>query len=273
MTNIFFHSTDNLQLKGCCWEIANPKAILAIVHGMGEHSARFNELSSFFNDNGLVVVAFDHRGHGMSEGKRGHTPSYDQLLSDVDQFLNFINGLYSNLPIFLMGHSMGGNIVLNYSLSKKHKCTGIIASSPWLRLAKLPPTWLVSIARIINKVYPKLTFNTDLDPNLISRDNEVVKQYIEDPMVHSKITSNFYLQVNNAGEKALHLANKNNIPTLVFHGSEDGLTSHLASIEFAERSPNTILKIWEGLYHETYNEPEKKEVLEFLLTWIKKLIK
>jgi alpha-beta hydrolase superfamily lysophospholipase len=128
MTEHFISTKDNLKLYTKNWSITKPKAALLIVHGFGEHVNRYNHVAAFFNENEYAVVGQDTRGYGQSEGKRGHTPSYDTFMDDIQSGLDYTRSLYPNIPIFLWGHSMGGNLTLNFVLRRKPNITGIVAT-------------------------------------------------------------------------------------------------------------------------------------------------
>jgi len=128
-----------------------------LVHGMGEHSSRYHHVARILTEAGLRVDSFDHRGHGRSTGKRGHSPAYARLLDDVSLMLEQDN----TTPVFLYGHSMGGNIVLNYGLQKP-PVSGIIATGPWLKLTDQPPAALILFARLMSSIKPDLTLNSGL---------------------------------------------------------------------------------------------------------------
>ena len=240
-----------------------------MVHGMGEHCLRYEHVAKAFNKAEYSVYSFDHRGHGRTEGKRGHTPSYDHLLDTVEDALKRASMENADKPIFLYGHSMGGNVVLNMALRRKPEIKGVIASSPWLKLAFEPPKLQVMLAKVVKGVLPGLTQPSKLDVNSISRDKEEVKKYSEDPMVHDRISTIFFLSAHEAGLYALEHAKEFGYPLYIFHGTEDKLTSHDASKQFAEARPASNWKSWVGLYHECHNEPEKEEVLDSMIEWVR----
>lgn len=264
-------ASDGLTLFAQEWTVDAPKAVLALVHGMGEHSARYAHLSEYLNNVGISVVAIDHRGHGRSGGKRGHTPSYDQLLNDVGTLLTYARTMAKGAKVFLFGHSMGGNVVLNYALRRKDGADGIIASGPWLRLAFEPPKLEVTLAGIFRNIWPGFTQGTKLDTKAISRDASVVKAYETDPLVHDRISVSFFLGAYEAGLWALSHAADLKIPLLIYHGTADRLTSHQASAEFARAASGDVTwRPFDGLFHECHNEPEKQEVFALLAEWVLK---
>ena len=263
-------TSDGLDIFARAWSPASePKALICLVHGFGEHSGRYPLFAEYVTGAGYALFTFDLRGHGKSGGKRGHAPGVEALMDDIGIFLERTEKFFPGLPRFLYGHSYGGNLVLNYCLRRRPKIKGIAVSGPLLRLAlKLPP-FTVTVARIMNLVWPSLVINTRKDGSGVSRDPGVNRGYEDDPLVHNSASGRTFACIRHAGEWAIEHASELKIPTLIMHGSEDKFTSVEASREFAGKcGKNCILKIWDGLYHELHSEPEKDEVFEYLIEWL-----
>ena len=268
-------SSDNITHFGQLWksDSDNNLPVICLVHGMGEHSSRYNEFAKYFTEKGISVISYDQRGHGKSEGKRGHTPSLELLLESIDKLLEKAKEKFPNKPLILYGHSMGGGIVLHYVLKNKPQLFGVIASSPWLKLAFEPPAIKVELGKIVNNFFPSFSQSTELDHTAISRDPDVVEQYMNDSLVHDTISSNMFLSVKEATQWALDHAAVFSLPLLVFHGSEDTITSHQASEDFvAKIEKNATFKLWEGYYHECHNDKGKTDVLNYINAWIEQQI-
>ena len=267
-------TADHLKIQLFSNQIVSQKAVLVITHGMGEHALRYLEMANFFTAEGFTIVAFDIRGHGLSEGRRGHTPSYDLLMDDLDRVYSKVKGDYPSLPVFLFGHSMGGNLVLNFLLRKPNELKGALVTGPYLKLGFEPPKWKIALAKLTTKLWPTLSQPTGLELEALSRNNEVIRKYEDDEWVHDRITSAFFINVHFAGQYAIENASKVKAPLLIMHGTEDRLTSPEGSKEFANNAnKNVSLKLWNGLYHELHNEPEKTDVFRFELEWIENLLK
>lgn len=274
MENFTFTSRDGLQLAASFQKTEYTPYVVAIVHGMGEHKGRYAHVADFFLHSGYSVALFDQRGHGNSGGKRGHTPSLDAMLNDVDDFLAEVRKRMPGQKIVLYGHSMGGNIVLNYTLRRKPDIAAVVGSSPYLRLAFEPPAFKLFLAKTVGKLLPGLQQKTGLDASAISRDARVVEAYKNDPLVHEFITSSFFNSVHFAGIYPIEHAAEFQVPCLLFHGTEDRLTSYKATVECAENAKGRVeLKLWNGLYHECHNEPEQHEVLSYVNNWLKNTLK
>lgn len=272
--NFTLTARDGLKINAGCWIPDETKAIFCIVHGIGEHLKRYSEMAEFLCSNGYAVFSFDHRGHGLSEGLRGHSPSYPLLLDDVENIMKYARSQYPELPLILYGHSWGGNLVANFILKRKTKeIFGAILSAPWLSLVtKLSPLHL-SIAKIFNKFLPAILQDNKVVPEFLSKDTEVIKDYIQDPLVHRKISIGTFFQAFEQGIWALENAHKLKIPTLVMHGTQDMITSWETSKEFADNAGNyASFKTWEGVKHEPHHDLEKHNVLNYIANWSDKLI-
>lgn len=268
-----YASFDGMKLSGYIWEPKeNPKAIINLVHGFGEYSGRYDEWAMRFTEKGFLVHAIDYRGHGKSDGRRGHVSKFDNFLNDIEVLVKESKKLYLELPQYIYGHSLGGNIVTNYILKREHDFRGAIISSPWYKLSFELSAFMLFIARIMNKIYPKFTQKSTLELNALSHDKNIVDLYITDALVHEKISARMFFEIYKAGDWVLKSADKINLPLFIQHGNDDNVTSYKASKEFAEKAvglnKDVTYKEWHGLYHELHNELEKDEVFEFVANWL-----
>lgn len=270
----FIQTTDNLTLFVQIWEPDAPaRAVVCLVHGFGEHSGRYDPVAEAMNTAGISLLGFDLRGHGKSQGKRGYIPNYDAMLDDIAAALSITQEQFPEIPVFLYGHSMGGNLVLNFALRRKPALTGVLATSPWLKLAYDPPAVQMLLARILYRIMPGYTLASGLDVAALARDSDVVLAYHNDPLVNDKISVRLLVDILSTGEWAIDHASEFTLPLLLVHGSADSITSPSASQSFATRAgDNCTLKIWEGFYHETHNEPEKEQVIAFNLAWLEQFL-
>jgi alpha-beta hydrolase superfamily lysophospholipase len=271
-THFDFNSSDGLKLFGRAWltEIEKPKGIVHLVHGIGEHSGRYDHLGEAFNDNGYHFISFDHRGHGLSEGKRGHAPSFDHLLSDVGVFLDEVQRRYGPQPnLFLYGHSLGGLIVINFCLHRQTDLNGVIATAPNLRLAFKPPKFQLLFLKFMESIFPAFTMSSMLDQDALARDPAIVKAYQDDSFVHDRVSAKLAMDMLRYGEYAQNHAKDWNIPLLLMHGTSDRISSHKAGQEFAENVGNLVdLVLWQGYYHEIHNDIGKEEVIGKIISWV-----
>jgi alpha-beta hydrolase superfamily lysophospholipase len=263
-------SPDKLQFYFQGWEPeASLRAVVCLVHGLGEHTGRYAHVAAALNEAGYAVLGFDLRGHGKSEGLRGHTPSYDTLMDDIGRLLDEAATRYPRQPRFLYGHSLGGNLVLNFALRRKPRLAGVVSTSPAIRVPKPLPATQLTVVKVMNTLKPDMQIPNGLPLDGLARDPAVARAYMSDPLVHDKISVRLASEMFQAGEWALAHAAEFPLPLLLVHGSADELTSAAATQEFAGKvRGDCTLKIWDGFYHETHNEPEKAEVLAFMLAWM-----
>lgn len=272
--NDFEFRIAGLKLNGQYYEPKNPQAIIILVHGMGEYSRRYeNSVVPALLESSIAVISYDQFGHGESEGKKGHHPGYDYLLDSVDHMIQKAEILFPGKPIFLYGHSMGGNVVINYTLRRKHHLKGTIATSPFLRLAFEPPKWKMIFGKLIEKIYPSITMPNELNLQYLSKDQLEIEAYKNDPLIHDKISTRYSLQMMKKGEWAISNAHTLKTDMLLIHGMKDQITSQKASKEFADKANGMVKYVpIENGYHELHNDLEKVAVLDQICKWIKEKI-
>jgi len=265
-------STDDIKIYGKEWSVDNPKAVICMVHGLGEHINRYDHVANYFRNKNIAFVGYDRRGHGQSGGPKGRTSSYEAFLDEVTELLQYANEHYPQKPIFLYGHSMGGNITLCHLIKKQPNVVGVIVTGSLIRLPKDPPKLQLLAGKWINKIGGFVQGN-GLDVNHISKDKNEVKKYNEDPLVHDRLGSRTGIQML---EVANWLANYNGgikTPTLVMHGGEDQITSPMGSKQFTTNNDGDITyKEWNGMYHEIHNESAQKEVFDYTYDWMNKYL-
>ncbi len=271
-TNLYHWKTsDGLEIFAKSWQpdSGNIKGAITLVHGMGEHIERYDHVAEILTAEGYAMLGYDHRGHGKSEGNRGHIPSYEQFLDDVAQTVSQTKDLFPDVPQFIYGHSMGGCLVANYLIKRQPDLKAAVLSAPYFRLTTPAPSLKVSFGRLTQNLVPKLTLPTGLNADHISRDKEEVRKYVNDPLVHDKISAKMGISVVDAGEYAIAHSGKIKVPTLVLHGSGDKITDSKASVAFAKNAgPEVHIKLHDGLYHEIHNEPEKPAVFKDIIDWL-----
>jgi alpha-beta hydrolase superfamily lysophospholipase len=264
-------SHDGLEIYAQSWQPSadKPKAIINLIHGLGEHSGRYDEWAGYFVDVGYALLALDYRGHGKSGGKRGHTDEYMSLMRDIGLLLAKSEELFPGIPVVLYGHSLGGNLVINYTIRFNPAIHALIATSPWLRLAFEPSRIKVLLASAVRSLFPAMQNSTGILATQLSHDPEVAKKYSGDPLVHGKISVNAFFAIKHAGLEAVRNAGRINVPFLLIHGSEDLITSSKASQELAHKGNDKLtFRLWKGGYHELHQEPFKKELFQFIFHWL-----
>ena len=248
----------------------NARAIIIMVHGIGEHIQRYSYLADLFMKEGIAFTGVDLPGHGRSDGRRGNIKSYKLLEEMITIMIDSCRKTFPGIPVYLYGHSLGGGIVLDYILRVNPRIKGAIVTSPWLRLSFEPPKIKVLLASLMKNLVPGLVQPTGLNVSHISHDKAVVENYKTDPLVHDMCSVSLYNEAMKAAKYSLEHASDLKIPTLLIHGSDDMINSPEGSREFAQKSDKVILKIWEGGYHELHNETFKDDVFRYIMDWINK---
>lgn len=266
----YFFSQDGLRLSYRMWTPSAPEKILCIIHGLGEHSGRYEHVAAHLNNQNIGVFALDLRGHGLSAGKRGHAKRYDLLLSDVEELLKIARSEFTEIPLFLMGHSLGGNIVASYIQQMNiNELEGYILSAPWFGLAFQPPIWKLRVGRLLVKMWPSLTQPNELDTATLSRIPEVVKAYESDPLVHDRISAGLYSAISGAAKRNLEKIDPVKLPGLIYHGNTDRLIDWRQSELYAGQV-NAEWHELKGVYHEPHNDLENEKVLKLISGWLAK---
>ncbi len=247
-------------------EVARAEVVLT--HGLGEHSGRYEHVAGRFAEAGIRLIAYDLRGHGRSGGTRGDAPAYRSLLADLGRVL--AEGPRGDGPLFLMGHSLGGQITLRYLLEHPQACRGAIVASPWLRLAFAPSRWRVALARLASRWWPTLIQRTPGEAFRLSRDAPHLASLPEPELVHHVISARLYLAIQESGEMLLAEAPALRTPVLLLHGSADEVTSATATRDFYERagSKDKRLLLLPDALHETHNDLGREQVLAEILAWV-----
>jgi len=243
--------------------------VLLLCHGLGEHSGRYGTVVDALAPDGWAVYGLDHRGHGRSGGRRAHLDRYDDWLADFDAFRRVVLARHPDLPVFLLGHSMGGQIALAYALDHQDELRGLVLSAPALASNAVPKA-AVPVLRTLARVAPILR-PAGIDSTKISKDPEVVADYHADPLVYLGnptlgLSSALFGQFDVLLERARGLR----LPLLLQHGSLDELTDPAGSrlLESTSGSPDQTVFWYEGLWHEIYHEPEREKPLTDLRTWL-----
>jgi len=267
---------DGVEIFARQWHAddAPPRAVVALIHGLGEHSGRYQHVADFLTRNGVAVLAHDQRGHGRTNGIRGHVPSLDHAMDDVQKLLDVAAQRYPGLPVFLYGHSMGGLFVLYFALQRRPRLAGTIVTSPGLVKYEPVPPVKMAAGNLLYRLAPMLTMANDLDVNNLSHDPKVIQQYKADPLVHDRVSARLGLDIIKTGPWIIEHAPEYPLPLLLLQGSADRLISPAATQKFASRAPadKVTFRMVNGGYHELHNEPDKIVTLQAMLDWMNTLM-
>jgi acylglycerol lipase len=266
-----FKGYKGLNIYYQCWlPEGNAKAVLLVVHGWAEHSGRYMNLVDYFVPRGYAICALDHRGHGRSEGPRGYVDRFSDYLLDLKTFFDLVRSQHGDTKIFMVGHSMGGTISTAYVIEHQHELAGLLLSGASLMVGSGLPSALIPLARILSVLMPRLGVFV-LDATAISRDRAVVDAYVNDPLVYrGKITCRFAAEMIKILRRLPSQMPDINLPLLVMHGTADRLGDPEGSRLLYDRagSEDKTLKLYQGFYHEIFNEPEHEQVLSDMEGWL-----
>lgn len=251
------------------WAAEKTRAILCIVHGLGEHSGRYQAYAEFLLKKNLSVVAVDLPGHGRTSGKRGHFSSLNEVFECVVALLAKGRALHPGHPVFLLGQSMGGNIVLNHALKHPEGISGVVAQSSWIRLHQAPGKALLRFAKLMKSIYPAFAQSNGLNPMDLATSPAVAKAYQADSLVHDRISVAAGLTMLEAARELDNFQGAFPVPVLLMHGTADRITNFQGTAGLAERCSSDVqLELYEGYHHELHNEPIATEVMNTVANWI-----
>ena len=266
-----FEGERGTEISYRTWKpVGETKAVVVLTHGQGDHSGRYSHVAEHLTREGFAVWAADFRGHGKSGGKRGHVDNFRDYIADTGRVIGKAKEQNPRVKTFLLGHSLGGLVVLDYAEKMVGNVSGVVATSPLLRLKMRVPPWKAAVGRTLSSLTPTLSMKTGLDPNLLSHDQEIVRNYINDPLVHGVASTRFYTELLRAQNETLRDASRLTLPCLVMLGTDDGIVDPTATQEFFKTiaSSDKTLKTYEGFYHEVLNEPEKESLLREISAWL-----
>jgi len=270
-TEGWFQGANGGRLFERSWQPGGaPKAAVIVVHGYAEHSGRYDHVGATLAAAGYAVYAYDHRGHGRSEGERALVRSVDAYLDDLDVFVARIAAQHAaHAPVFLLGHSMGGAIVTLYAIERRPAVRGVLLSGAATGASERLG-WRGRLVSVLGRILPKLPL-VKLDAATVSRDAGVVRLYDADPLNYrGKMKAGLVRAMMRGGQRIARGASTINSPLLVMHGTGDALVPADASTRLFENvsSEDKTLKLYDGLYHEIFNEPERDAVLADVVAWL-----
>ena len=267
-----FKAQDGTSIYWKGWTPDNaPKAVVHVIHGYAEHIDRYGNVVGELLPAGYAVFGTDHRGHGKSEGKRGHVMSFQEFIDDEKQFQrDVIRAKFPNLPCFVLGHSMGSLIAMNFVEQSAEGIRGLVLSGTGSRPGTDIPKILLAATRILSSLLPSIHVKSPLPPEFISRDPEVVRAYVEDPLVYNVITPRLAHEMNRYVVIGAQNAGRIQIPVLIQLGSRDTAFSGQRDLFEMVGAKDKTFKLYEGLKHEVYNElaQDRIKVLQDLRSWL-----
>jgi acylglycerol lipase len=270
-----FEGQGGLKLYRQAWlPEGEVKAVLTAVHGLAEHSGRYESFAEYFTSLGYAVYSYDHQGHGRSDGLRCYVDRFSVFIRDLDTFVKGIRTEYPDHKIFLVGHSMGGTIAASYCVGHQEKCDGLILSAAALKLGSSVPAALRFIAPVLSFLIPKAGLYSIKSSDL-SHSEDTKESYCSDPLVYNgKIPTRTGIELLRTIEGLPDHFSDIRLPLLILHGTDDRLSEPSGSKALYENasSDDKVLKFYEGFYHELLNENGREKVLLDVEEWLKKRI-
>lgn len=249
-----------------------PRAVAVLAHGYAEHFGRYAYFADALNAAGIGVYAIDHWGHGRSDGVQGFVPNFSVLTDGIEALLELVRHEHGDTPRFMVGHSMGGLIAAAHLVTHQQHYAGAILSGPAIKAAQEPSKVMIWVSQLLSRFAPRLGILA-LDSTGVSRDPMVVKAHLADPLVYNgKMSARLAAEVFDAMADVRAKAGRIELPLLLLHGGADSLTAPEGSQFLAQHvsSPDRELKLYPGLFHEIFNEPERDSVIADVTGWIRK---
>jgi len=267
-----FTGRNNFSLYRQAWlPDGIPVAILVVVHGIGEHSGRYSNLVNYFVPKGYAVYSFDLRGHGKSDGIRSYIEHFSYYLDDVKTFCDLVGAENKNTKIFMVGHSMGSTIAVDYALAHQGEMNGLIVSGTTLKAGLSVNKVSILMAKILSVLMPKMGVMA-LDTDLLCRDKAVVTAYVNDPLVYTgKLRARWGIELMKTMTKLQSRMSELTLPILIMQGTQDRISDPSSSQMLFDgvSSKDKTLKLYEGFYHEIFNDPERQQVFSDMEAWLK----
>lgn len=265
-----FLASDGTELFLRAWTPPFASQVVALVHGFGEHSERYEDLGSWLAARDVAVQAFDLRGHGRSAGARGHAPSLDALLDDLALFLRSVRRDHPGAPCTLLGHSMGGLLTAVLMSRGGVDVDAVVLSGPALSRPRSVDPLRIASLRLLARIAPRFSLDAGIDARALSHDETVVRRYQNDPLVLRRLSASLARAVLDAQAEAAATRRRLRVPVLVVHGGEDPLCDPEASREWVERAGGSRARlcIHPALRHEVLQEREREALFEEIWKWL-----
>ncbi len=250
------------------WGERDASQLFVVVHGVGEHTDSYESFAAEMTRHGCAVLVYDQHGHGYSPGRRGAAPGLRTMINDIDVAIQAGRENWPNATPTLVGHSMGGNIVLAYLMTASHPRLRAVLTNPMLLPPNPPTRYQIISARITCKLFPWLRVSDPPDPQQLTQDPEMIQAIVRDPVIHSSLAVGIATELLSQGQWLLDNAQLLKDEVLVLLGDDDDLTDQSATRRFASRSPFCTIKSFSGLRHNLLMEKEREVVFQAMLDWV-----
>lgn len=264
-------SRDGVPLRARWWAVPRPRGTLLVAHGLGEHGGAYSHLAEALGAAlPIDVIAFDFRGHGRSPGRRGVVRRYEEFLGDLDAMVSWVHSRRPDLPLFLLGHSNGGQVVLRYALQPTSIVAGFLASNPSIRVAMPVPRGKLRLGKFLLSVAPWVTLPTSAPSAWMTRDPAMQELYRRDGLRHNRISAPLFFGMLEGGEMLLSRAGEIRASVLLLVGGLDPVVCPESNREFYDRlgSEDKTLLLYPRMLHEPFNEVGREQVFDDLVRWL-----
>ncbi|MBI4367368.1 MAG: lysophospholipase [Deltaproteobacteria bacterium] len=270
----FFSPAEGVHLYYEWWMPERPKAVVVVVHGMGDHSGRYGPLIRYFGQRQYGVAIYDQRGHGHSGGPRGHVEHFQDLLGDLAYFVQMLKEHYPGVPLYLVGHGFGGQVALNFVVRYAKGLRGLLLSSPNVQLALKVPKWKQWVGRYGHRWFPRIALRHAVDSAMLSHDPDVVERHRRDPLVVRRVSLHGAVEIVRNLELVMALASRIHLPVFFMHAGADAICDPEGTRRFFRRIPvaRKQLKIYDEFAHELFNEVRRDEVFRDMEQWMSELL-
>ncbi len=261
-------AADGTELHRSRWEPGGEgRGEILLVHGLGEHIGRYARTAGDWAARGYRVTGVDLRGHGRSEGRRGHVEAWQDFHADLDAAATGLER-----PFVVLAHSMGGLVATDWLRERQERVRALLLSSPLLGVAVAAPKWKLALGRLLAKIAPRLPLSNELDAADVCSDPAVVQRYLEDPLVFRHITPRWYVEMEAALERVHAAAGSFRLPLYLNLAGDERLVGNPQALAFADAwGGPSERRVWDGLRHETLNEPQGPQVLAAMAEWLERL--
>ena len=265
---------DHGRLRGLAWEVARPRGRIGIVHGLGDHAARYSHVAEELAQHGFAVEALDLPGHGKSYGVRGHVRHWDEYRAAVELWLKRSEALPGSESRAILGQSMGAFVALDWALGHPRDLRALVLCGAPFEVVLRPSMLKVKAAQLAAKIWPRFSQGNTILPSMLSRDQEIVKAHSLDPLVHYRISARLFFEFQKMRMELMRRASELPVDTLVIHGGADPIASVVGAQRWAARTPDKLCtcRFYPGLLHEVLNELERKDVLHDVVGWLDRVI-
>jgi len=267
-------SAEKGRLRGLAWEIERPRGRIAIIHGLGDHAARYRHVAEELAFHGFAVEAIDLPGHGKSTGTRGHVRHWDDYRNAVAIWMKRSEDLPGSEARAILGQSMGAFVALDWALDHPNDVRALVLCGAPFEVVLRPSMLKVKAAQLAAKVWPRFSQGNTILPSMLSRDPEVIRAHSADPLVHYQITARLFFEFQRIKTELMRRAPDLAVDTLIIHGGADPISSVVGAQRWAAKTPEgrVTCRFYPGLLHEVLNELERKDVMQDVVGWLDRVM-